>query len=156
MIQRAMIDTNVVLDFLLKRQGFTKNAEKIFAKIETRSLIGCISSSAITDVYYIVESSTDSGHAREMIELLPLFHEVWVLDREQTRVMLKTKGFLCKIGRNYLSVRKATLHKVHHFAARQLKYFPLLPSAGQTLPQHTEFLGREARATAGKVFRPNH
>ena len=63
MIQYAMIDTNVVLDFLLKRIGFVENAEKIFERIEAGTLVGCISSSVITDVYYIIENKTTRGYA---------------------------------------------------------------------------------------------
>ena len=32
MIQHVMLDTNVVVDFILKRPGFVENAEKIFEK----------------------------------------------------------------------------------------------------------------------------
>ena len=67
---RVLIDSNVALDFLLTRTGFTENAEIIFKAIEEKSLVGCISSSAMTDIYYIVESNANSDFALEMIEYL--------------------------------------------------------------------------------------
>jgi predicted nucleic acid-binding protein len=70
MIQYAMLDTNVVVDFMLKRPGFAENAEKIFDKIDAGILVGCISSSAVTDVYFIVENKTNPKYARKMMELL--------------------------------------------------------------------------------------
>ena len=50
MIQQAMLDTNVVVDFMLKRLGFAENAAKIFAKINLGIFVGCIASSVVTDV----------------------------------------------------------------------------------------------------------
>jgi predicted nucleic acid-binding protein len=67
MKRRILLDSNVVVDFILKRTGFVENAEKIFKQIEEGTLIGCISSSAVTDVYYIVERKTNFDHAWKMM-----------------------------------------------------------------------------------------
>jgi predicted nucleic acid-binding protein len=63
----VLLDSNVIVDFILKRTGFAENAEEIFKQIEEGTLIGCISSSAITDVYYIVERKTSFDHAWKMM-----------------------------------------------------------------------------------------
>jgi len=70
MTQRVLLDSNVVVDFVLKRINFVENAERIFEKIEAGLIVGCISSSAVTDVYYIVENKTNSDYAREMMEYI--------------------------------------------------------------------------------------
>ena len=70
MRQYILLDTNVVLDYALKRSGFVENAEEIFKHIEAGTIVGCISSSAITDLYYLVESVTTRDRAWKMMEYL--------------------------------------------------------------------------------------
>jgi predicted nucleic acid-binding protein len=70
MKRQVLLDTNVVLDYTLKRPDFAENAEEIFRRIKTKAFVGCISSSAITDVYFIVESKTTSEYAWEMMEYI--------------------------------------------------------------------------------------
>ena len=77
MIRQTMLDTNVVVDFMLQRPGFAENAEKIFDKIKLGIFVGCISSSAVTDVYFIVENKTNPEYAREMMELL--YHSLRII-----------------------------------------------------------------------------
>ena len=88
MIQRAMLDTNVVVDFMLKRPGFAENAEKIFDKIDSGVFVGCISSSAVTDVYFIVENKTNPEYAREKMELLYRSLQIMPVIRETIREAL--------------------------------------------------------------------
>ena len=65
-----MIDTNVALDYILQRNDFFDKAKIIFKAVEAKRLIGCISSSAMTDIYYIVESKENADYAWEMMEYL--------------------------------------------------------------------------------------
>ena len=51
---RVLLDTNVVLDYLGANQGFTDDAEKVFALAEKRKDIKLVSSSAITDIIYVL------------------------------------------------------------------------------------------------------
>ena len=88
MIQQAVLDTNVVVDFLLKRPGFAENAGKIFDKINIGIFVGCISSSAVTDIYFIVESKTNPEYAREMMELLYRSLRILPVIRETIREAL--------------------------------------------------------------------
>ena len=84
----VLIDSNVTLDFLLERPGFVENAEKIFKEIEKKRLIGCISSSAITDVYYIVEIKRDSDYAWEMMKYLYRTVKILPVIRKTVRTAL--------------------------------------------------------------------
>ena len=52
---RVLLDTNVVLDYLGANQGFTDDAEKVFALAEKRNDIKLVSSSAITDIIYVLQ-----------------------------------------------------------------------------------------------------
>jgi predicted nucleic acid-binding protein len=37
---KVLIDTNVLLDFLLEREAFKKDAEELFATIDSEQIIG--------------------------------------------------------------------------------------------------------------------
>ena len=52
---RVLLDTNVVLDYLGANQGFTDDAEKVFTLAEKRNDIKLVSSSAITDIIYVLK-----------------------------------------------------------------------------------------------------
>jgi len=48
-----LIDTNVVLDMLLKREPYHKDAARIQIMVEKEYIRGYISASAVTDIFYI-------------------------------------------------------------------------------------------------------
>ena len=50
---KLLIDTNVILDVLLKREPFVGHAAKILQLIERQNVQEYVSTSAITDIYYI-------------------------------------------------------------------------------------------------------
>ena len=67
-----LIDSNVVLDRMLKREPFWKSAEKIFDladKNNDNGINGYISASAVTDIYYIAyRSLKDREKVRALLE----------------------------------------------------------------------------------------
>ena len=50
---KILVDTNVVLDVLLKRPSFYQDSFAIFQLIDQERINGCITASAITDIFYI-------------------------------------------------------------------------------------------------------
>ena len=60
---KLLIDTNVVLDILLRREPYYVNAAKI-AVLSEKGYISCyVSASAVTDVYYIAKKELASKEA---------------------------------------------------------------------------------------------
>jgi len=51
---RVLLDTNIVLDYLGANQGFTEVADKVFDLASKRKDIKFVSSSAITDILYVL------------------------------------------------------------------------------------------------------
>lgn len=51
---KVLLDTNIVLDYLGANQGFTEDAEKVFELASERKDIKLVSSSAITDILYVL------------------------------------------------------------------------------------------------------
>ena len=49
-----MIDTNVVLDVLLKRGEFYEQSKAVLDMCESKKILGFVSASSITDIFYLV------------------------------------------------------------------------------------------------------
>lgn len=57
---RVLIDTNIVLDFLLQREPFFQDAELLFQAIDAGQLIGYVTATTLTDIFYISRKHTHS------------------------------------------------------------------------------------------------
>ncbi len=51
---KILIDTNVIIDVLLNREPFADNSSAVLKLCEQKSLIGYITATTITDIYYIL------------------------------------------------------------------------------------------------------
>jgi predicted nucleic acid-binding protein len=57
---RVLIDTNIILDFLLQREPFQQDAELLFQEIDSRRVVGHITATTLTDIFYISRKHTRS------------------------------------------------------------------------------------------------
>ena len=71
---KALIDTNVLLDHLAKRDGFFKDAATIFSLVEEGYLIGIVSSISIVNCSYVLLKHYEVKDVLNQIkEMLRLF-----------------------------------------------------------------------------------
>jgi predicted nucleic acid-binding protein len=56
---KVLVDTNIILNKLLKQPAFFDGSNAIFKLAEVRQITGYISASAITDIYYIARDTQD-------------------------------------------------------------------------------------------------
>lgn len=56
---RVLIDTNVILDWLLNRSPWSDEARPLWRAQSTDSLIGYLPATAVTDLFYIARRSRD-------------------------------------------------------------------------------------------------
>ena len=65
---QVLIDTNVLLDFLLEREPFQQDAAKLFEATESGQIIGHITATTLTDIFYIARKHTHNLElAREAV-----------------------------------------------------------------------------------------
>lgn len=57
---RVLIDTNIVLDFLLQREPFFQKADLLFQTIDSGRVVGYITATTLTDIFYISRRHTGS------------------------------------------------------------------------------------------------
>ena len=52
---RVLIDTNVILDFVLNRVPFADGATALFQHIEQQTFSAVVSASSVTDIFYLLQ-----------------------------------------------------------------------------------------------------
>jgi predicted nucleic acid-binding protein len=57
---RVLIDTNIVLDFLLQREPFFQDEELLFQAINAGEVVGYVTATTLTDIFYISRRHTRS------------------------------------------------------------------------------------------------
>jgi predicted nucleic acid-binding protein len=69
-----LVDTNVVLDLLLRRAPFFGAAQALVAAIETRQAKGLLGATSVTTAYYFTRRAYGDARARrDLADLLALF-----------------------------------------------------------------------------------
>jgi len=76
---KVLLDTNVIVDNLALREPYEKDAKAIFYLIATNRIMGYVSTSSITDIYYIVRKTFNDIDSRDKIRtLITLFQIIEV------------------------------------------------------------------------------
>ncbi|MEH2165651.1 MAG: PIN domain-containing protein [Nostoc sp.] len=57
---RVLIDTNIVLDYLLDREPFLQDAQALFNLIDSGQVVGYVTTTTLTDIFYIARRQTQS------------------------------------------------------------------------------------------------
>lgn len=79
---KVLIDTNVILDVLYKREGFYEDSLKIWKLCETRKLDGYISALSIPNIVYILRRELDPEKTLEVINNINLVFKIYDLKFE--------------------------------------------------------------------------
>jgi len=79
---RVLLDTNIIFDLLLEREPFLQDAELLFQKIAAAEVIGYVTATTLTDIFYIARRHTQSiEKARAAIAMTLQLLEVSPVDR---------------------------------------------------------------------------
>ena len=73
---KVLIDTNILLDVLCKRNGFYEDAAKIFRLCEIGKLSGYISALSVPNLVYIMRKELNAERIRDILEKLSLIFTV--------------------------------------------------------------------------------
>jgi len=70
---RVLFDTNVVLDLLLDREPFVREALYLFTRVERSELVGLLCATTVTTVHYLLSRALERrealGHVRTLLSL---------------------------------------------------------------------------------------
>jgi predicted nucleic acid-binding protein len=94
-MKRILIDTNIVLDFLLEREPFVEDAARLFAKIDAGEIAGFIAATTITNIYYIIRKAAGVTVAQDAISQILTDLHICAVDRNilETAVALNFQDF---------------------------------------------------------------
>lgn len=57
---KILIDTNIILDFLLQREPFFQDAELLFEAVNSGQIVGYVTATTLTDIFYIARKHASS------------------------------------------------------------------------------------------------
>ncbi|GHU82184.1 DNA-binding protein [Clostridia bacterium] len=66
---KLLIDTNVILDACLSREPWCEAAEQLILACAEEKVVGCVTASSITDIYYVLNKALHSAErAKENVQ----------------------------------------------------------------------------------------
>lgn len=86
---QVLVDTNIILDFLLEREPFLQDAETLFQAISFGQLVGYVTATTLTDIFYIARRHTQSfERAKQAVEIALATMEVCTVNRTVLEIAL--------------------------------------------------------------------
>lgn len=85
MKKRIFVDTNILLDVLLEREGFYCDALKIWASAEEGNVEACIAAISLNNVHYVLRKLKSETTAMIAVKILLQIFKVVPVDAEILR-----------------------------------------------------------------------
>ena len=90
---RILIDTNIIMDYIGKREPFLADARMIIKLCTEKSINGCISSHTITNLFYILRKELSAKDRRTLLLKLTRAFPVIGIDYVKLEDALKNDVF---------------------------------------------------------------
>ena len=90
---KVLIDTNILLDYISKRQPFFNDSSKVIKLCVEENIDGCISAHTITNLFYILRKEISVQDRKKLlIDLCQVFNVIGI-DLEKLEISLKNDKF---------------------------------------------------------------
>ena len=93
MESRILVDTNVLLDYLLTREPFYENAKKVILDCADGKVKGCIAAHSIPNMFFILRKDYSSKERREVLTNLCSIFDVEGIDKAKLLSGLENEIF---------------------------------------------------------------
>lgn len=90
---RILLDTNVLLDYILLREPFTQDAQKIIALCQQEILHGAIAAQSVADMFYILRKDISVEERRKILLCLCDILHVESIDKAKLTRALMNQDF---------------------------------------------------------------
>ncbi len=90
-MKRLLLDTNIILDIVLKRSPHFEYSSRIFELIDKKQIVGYITATTVTDIYYIARKEKGKEIALEFISNLIEVVDVLGIDKNIIVKAIKSK-----------------------------------------------------------------
>lgn len=91
---KILIDTNIILDILLKREPHIKSAQIIMTKCAEREIIGYLAAHSIPNIFYVLRKDYSQDERRKFIRNLCEIFRVSDLNAEKIISAIDNEQFL--------------------------------------------------------------
>ena len=92
-MSRLLIDTNIVIDLLSKREKFYDEAAALFSRADKKELVLTITSLTFANTNYILTKLKSAKEAREILRKFKVLVELLNLDDKVTELALSDDSF---------------------------------------------------------------
>lgn len=89
----ALVDTNVIIDFLVNRKPYADDAAKIVDLCRKKKVTGYLAAHTISNLFYILRKDFSVSQRREMLGALCKLFEISGVDRRNIISALENEGF---------------------------------------------------------------
>ena len=117
---KVLIDTNIILDVLCDREGFSADATKLFKLCEVNKVQGIISALSIPNIVYIMRKELNGEKIRDVIQKLTMIFTI--ADLKSTDIQ-KAASMPMDDFEDALQSACATRVKADYIVTRNLKDF---------------------------------
>ena len=117
---KVLIDTNVILDVLYKREGFYEDSLKVWKLCETKHLDGYISALSIPNIVYILRRELDPIKTLEVIRNINLVFKIYDLKSD---IIMQAAELKAKDYEDSLQMITAKKLKAQFIVTRNIKDF---------------------------------
>lgn len=90
---RVLIDTNVLLDYILNREPYNESARNIILACEKKQISGCIAAHTVSNMFFILRKTYSVAERREILLALCTLFDVECIDIEKLQKALKNEHF---------------------------------------------------------------
>lgn len=93
MVNRILIDTNVLLDYLLTREPFYQDVKNVISVCVDGRVKGCIAAHSISNMFFILRKDYDAKERREVLVNLCFIFDIEGIDRIKLVSGLQNEDF---------------------------------------------------------------
>ena len=90
---KILIDTNILIDYILERQPFTASAEKIIVLCKDKKIDGCIAAHSIMNIFYILRKEMTIEERKNFLYYLSQITEIVGVDKYKIFSALNNNAF---------------------------------------------------------------
>ena len=124
---RILLDTNIILDILQKREPWFVNSYAVFERCIRQEYIGFITSHSLSDLFFVLRKSHSAENRRNAVKLICSYFKIVAENRD---------SFLAAVGNEYsddledcLQIVAAQNQKLDFIITRNINDFKKSPVA---------------------------
>ena len=93
MANKILIDTNVLIDYLLEREPFFNDAKEVILSCVEGNAKGCIAAHSISNMFFILRKDYNEKERREVLSNLCSIFDVEGIDKDKLLAGLSNEDF---------------------------------------------------------------